>query len=320
VYKQTNADLFFLDWEPVSTASRSKSAAEKKVSVWRTILVANEWNELTAARRTDVRFTLFWILFFLLGLGLEYNATQQPDLDDKSPGELNIVLRFANTTWWWFVMSCFQWAWKFFIYERCISEPPEQVFVDLCTVAKISMLLLDEPYHGYYLHCRSPHQFADGSMEELVEMLHKEEAGLTVDRSLDGAPPDVQSFELYVTVEWRKKFNKLYGSMIALPVASESMRIGAERGGRSLGCFGQARSQPSPRVLKAWGDLSVFLQEFIDNNFSKIDLKRIVNEATFIERFLHRAPDMSLVGNPNVFRPDRRYGVICVVVVIILFV
>lgn len=305
VYKQTNADLFFLDWEPVST-SRGKNAAEKKVSVWRTILVANEWNELTAARRTDIRFTLFWILFFLLGLNLEYNATQQPDLDDKTPGQLNIVLRFANTTWWWFVMSFFQWAWKFLIYERYISEPPEQVFVDLCTVAKISMLLLDEPYHGFYLHCRSPHQFADGSMEELVEMLHKEEAGLTVDRSMDGAPPDVQSFELYVTVEWRKKFNKLYGSMIALPVASESMKIGAERGARSLGCFGQARSQPSPRVLKAWGDLSVFLQEFIDNNFSKIDLKRIVNEATFVERLLHRAPDMSLVGNPNVFRPDRR--------------
>ncbi len=137
-------------------------------------------------------------------------------------------------------------------------------------------------------------------------MLHKEEAGLTVDRSLDGAPPDVQSFELYLTVEWRKRFNKLYGSMIATPIASESMRIGADRAARSAGCFGQARSQPSPRVIKAWSDLSAFLQEFFDNNFSKIDLKRIVNEATFIERMFHRAPDMSLVGNPNVFRPDRR--------------
>jgi len=90
----------------------------------------------------------------------------------------------------------------------------------MCTIAKVSIFLLDEPFHGYYLHCRSPHQvhpishfrpymslpsptppllasltllrviqFADGSMPELVEMLHKEEAGLTVDRSLDGITP-----------------------------------------------------------------------------------------------------------------------------------
>jgi len=29
-------------------------------------------------------------------------------------------------------------------------------------------------------------------MAELVDMLHKEEAGLTVDRSLEGGPSDVQ--------------------------------------------------------------------------------------------------------------------------------
>ncbi len=30
-------------------------------------------------------------------------------------------------------------------------------------------------------------------------MLHKEEAGLTVDRSLEGAPADVQTFQIYLT-------------------------------------------------------------------------------------------------------------------------
>jgi meckelin len=41
----------------------------------------------------------------------------------------------------------------------------------------VSLIVLDEQYHGYYLHCRSPHAYADGTMAELVEMLHKEEAG-----------------------------------------------------------------------------------------------------------------------------------------------
>jgi hypothetical protein len=36
-------------------------------------------------------------------------------------------------------------------------------------------------------------------MTELVSMLHKEEAGLTVDRSLEGAPADVQSFQIFMS-------------------------------------------------------------------------------------------------------------------------
>jgi hypothetical protein len=47
--------------------------------------------------------------------------------------------------------------------------------------------------------CRSPHQYADGTMTELVSMLHKEEAGLTVDRSLEGAPADVQTFQIFMS-------------------------------------------------------------------------------------------------------------------------
>lgn len=101
IIKQGHADIFFLDWEP-------NNQKGKTVSVWRTILVANEWNELSTVRRMSIEFTLFWLGFFLLGLGLEYNATMQPNLNDTTPDTLNIVLRFANTTWWWLILSCIQ--------------------------------------------------------------------------------------------------------------------------------------------------------------------------------------------------------------------
>jgi hypothetical protein len=39
---------------------------DTKVSVWRTILVANEWVELLVTRRTNIVFTLFWIAFFMI--------------------------------------------------------------------------------------------------------------------------------------------------------------------------------------------------------------------------------------------------------------
>lgn len=31
------------------------------------------------------------------------------------------------------------------------GEPPERLFVDFCTIAKISVIVLDEKYHGYYV-------------------------------------------------------------------------------------------------------------------------------------------------------------------------
>ena len=41
--------------------------------------------------------------------------------------------------------------------DRWFSEPATSRFIDLCTLAKISMLALMDKYHGYYLHCRSSH-------------------------------------------------------------------------------------------------------------------------------------------------------------------
>ena len=45
-------------------------------------------------------------------------------------------------------------------------------------------------------------------------MLHKEEAGLTTDRSLDGAPPEVQTFQIFVSGEWRTSFDKIQDAMV----------------------------------------------------------------------------------------------------------
>ena len=309
-YRQCNADICFIDWEP----TKIKEGSPSKVSVWRTVLAANEWAEMQVKRKIDVKFSLFWIAFFLIGLNLQYNATQQPSLQTLQPGTQNIVLRFANTTWWWLLLSFVQWSWKYFIYERYLGEPPAQVFIDFCTIAKVSLLVLDEKYHGYYLHCRSPHQYADGSMAELVEMLHKEEAGLTVDRSLDGAPADVQSFEVFLTGEWRIAFDKIYSVIHTNPSINDVIhqgRVGRNRrqmgGSLTKSSVDMNTSLPPERALKAWKELSIFLQEFIDNNFGRTGLRRIVREATYWEKVSFSPPDITAPDQPCVFFPDRNF-------------
>ena len=80
-------------------------------------------------------------------------------------------------------------------------------------------------------------------------MLHKEEAGLTSDRSLEGAPADVQvsraylivaslwlssstvlcdggwiqSFQIFLSGEWRVAFDKIYISLAGAAATNESV-------------------------------------------------------------------------------------------------
>ncbi|CAM9976404.1 unnamed protein product, partial [Hapterophycus canaliculatus] len=124
-------------------------------------------------------------------------------------GELNPALRFANVTFWWCLICGVQWLVACGITERYILEQPELRFLDLATMAKISVLILDEKYHGWYLHCRSPYPRADVTMEAMSEQLDKEEAGLTTDRGLEGCIPGLQAFELFITSTFRKKYDKV---------------------------------------------------------------------------------------------------------------
>jgi meckelin len=320
VYRQCNSDVFFLDWEPPS----GNTTDGKRVSVWRTIFVANEWSEMTTMRKIDIKMNLFFLGLILIGCNQDYAATQQPDVYDLTPGKTNIILRFANTTWWWLLLSSLQWLWKFLIYERFFAETREQQFIDFCTIAKVSILVLDEPFHGYYLHCRSPHQHADGTMQELIDMLHKEEAGLTVDRSLTDGPSDVQSFQFYTSGEWKVAFSKIYNNLIRPSSVSDILQNGRKQRGFAVGGAGGVVSRgmspradgsqggsgsgaATDRTIKAWKELTIFLQEFVENNFGKPGLRRIIREPTYWENMVNQPPDLNVPEQPNVFYPDRNF-------------
>lgn len=321
IIKQCNADLFFIDWEPAKNRADVKGASHS-ISVWRSILVANEWAEMQTMRKTDIKFTLFFLALILIGSpNLQFAATTQPVLSDLTPGGTNIILRFTVSTFFWLLLSMGQYSWKYFIYERFFAEPPDQLFVDFCTIAKVSVFVLDEKYHGYYLHCRSPHQYADGSMAELVEMLHKEEAGLTTDRSLDGAPPDVQTFQMFLSVEFRAEFDKIYNSLVGPTAMTETFNNYRTKGAQSKANpwgqhrelkLGQINYVPTERVMKAWKELTTFLQEFIENNFGKTSLRREVREPTYLEKLLGGGPNLSIPEQASVFLTDRDYNYSCV--------
>ena len=148
-------------------------------------------------------------------------------------------------------------------------------------------------------------------MPELVEMLRKEESGLTVDRSLEGAPPDIQCFELFLTAEWRTKYNKIYENMSVVNSVSDMLRQGRlirSRLNSGLTAMSAPTSTlPSSKVIKGWRDMTVFLQEFVENNLTKTDLRRVIRQPTLREQLFGIPPDLLLPAQACVLAPDAAF-------------
>eukprot|EP00936_MAST-01D_sp_MAST-1D-sp1_P000559 g559.t1 len=263
---QCNTDIFFIDWEkPRGQELDHKSGhnRETPISAWRTIMVANEFSELVTKRKTSIELTLVLLAFILKGLGAENYATPQPDASNLSDGEHNMFLRFANTTFWWLIITASQRAWLYCVWLRCFDEPAHTRFIDLCTVAKVSVLLMEEKYHGFYLHCQGSSQYADGDMEEIAKLLENEKNGLATARGLDTDTENmehVQAFEVHVTAKWRERYNQIFG----LPwQRMQQQRDQQQRTGGFFGGMGRQTAAASKELVRASRKLTRFLQDWI---------------------------------------------------------
>ncbi|OQS06005.1 transmembrane protein [Thraustotheca clavata] len=296
VYSQSSVEMFFIDWE------KARETQNSSISIWRTILIANEWNELQTARGSSLSLTLFGLLWLLYGCDYSLMEAPQPAIYGISKGSANEYLRFANVFFWWLVLTLSQWLWRWLIYERWITEPKHLKFIDVCTLAKVSCILLDEEYHGYYLHCRSPYAFADGTMLEMTEQLKQEEAGLTASRALQGGPEDCQAFEIFVTKAWRRKYMKLYGSEETKAHQQTNRFDIMERRGTNSLLAPPRKPVASQNLVMAGHRLNEFLKHFVDNHDDTHRWKMIATQ-TCMGRFFGIPPEMGS-GKISLFVPD----------------
>uniref|UniRef100_K3WK50 Meckelin n=1 Tax=Globisporangium ultimum (strain ATCC 200006 / CBS 805.95 / DAOM BR144) TaxID=431595 RepID=K3WK50_GLOUD len=320
IYTQTQSHVFFVDWEVPRAKMMDVDSVKPQnapISIWRTILVANEWTKLQVRRRTSLEATIVLLLLLLYGYDLRSAAVpiphvQMQHLDEQQvPSEsstdatlsLNLCLRFANVSCLWIALCIAQRLWNWLVYERYVDEPREMLFIDLCTVAKVSCLILDEPYHGFYLHCRSPYPFADGNMGELVDQLRQEEAGLTVGRGLDSSLPDCQAFEIFVTRKWKRKFQNLFSVM-------QNGGSGGPAGARKSpndGLLSRHKHRPFAQQQSIWHhqhrqitqgmvksamQLSDFLKAFIENQDEQYRW-RIYRAQTWLGHFFGIPPEVT---------------------------
>ena len=137
IIQQCQSDIFFIDWE----RARGKGGINNGVSMWRSVLIANEWNRMQTKRKNSVEFSLILVGFFMIGLGQRRNAMPQLNYNHTKSENINIALNYANSVIFWSIASISQWLWRFLLYERYIAEPPSMRFIDLCTGMFFSFIL-----------------------------------------------------------------------------------------------------------------------------------------------------------------------------------
>mmetsp|Transcript_18337 Transcript_18337/g.28161 ORF Transcript_18337/g.28161 Transcript_18337/m.28161 type:complete len:136 (-) Transcript_18337:426-833(-) len=69
-------------------------------------------------------------------------------------------------------------------------------FMDLCSVANISIIIFNEDLQGYYIHGKSPNGHADVSSEKLRLQLENEAHGNSSFRGICASLPDQQTFRI----------------------------------------------------------------------------------------------------------------------------
>lgn len=239
IFHQANLDLLLIDWEkpnrdPLSKnkeelaemqrqglnpleidniiKQREESVYKEYVSAWRYLFIVNELNELQSKRYISIEFSLIFFVFLLDGLGWDEMSRSQPNVEvgniEGNTSPKNPILRYFLTCSLLLVIMYTQ-----FLIKKVSSNwiaTPVQNFIDLCSVANISVMVLDEYLHGYYIHGVSPNGSAETGLDELLENLIKEATGKSRARGI--LPEDktgLQSYEIFIPTAIRKTYNNL---------------------------------------------------------------------------------------------------------------
>lgn len=146
----------------------------KSVVAWRHYFVANEFAELQAEERyISPEVTLIWFVFLWVGLGWQHVVKAEPDFsvvaDDKKVNNILLELFFAGTLF--FVIGFIQLCIHRFMALTGGDGTAVTGFVDLCTLANVSLLMFDEQAHGFYLHAQAPWGASDIPLVDLSREL-----------------------------------------------------------------------------------------------------------------------------------------------------
>ncbi|KAF4527344.1 hypothetical protein B566_EDAN001121, partial [Ephemera danica] len=162
-------------------------------------------------------------------------------------------------------------------YERYIENSVQQ-FIDLCSVANISVFLLTNENYGYYLHGRSAHGSADTDMRTLGEQLHREQEDLCAHRGLIPGS-EQQTFEMALPPKMRVFCRRITAPLISAANQPSNRRLISS--GNKPGIMWQGNKE---LIAQAYNSMNHFLAAFFQHAIRDLDYE--VKEKAFLEKLL----------------------------------
>ena len=300
VYKQVSFDIFFIDWEKeqdVENIGALKSSIDIKYrkhrSAWRMIHVVNQFNELQKKRIFHLYFGFCWIILLYYRCNW-YRREQQIPADKKvDEAPVNFVLRN-------FIASII-------VLASCSIELvlarllkiwiplKKQEFMDLCSVSNISVFILDELLHGYYIHGKSPNGKADVNYDELFNFLSIEGGGTMASRGLENDNnadhEQNQTYEMFLSNSMRIVYDGLYIIQTeSMLVKSTNIRNYFKKSRIGMKLFKNFLNYEKDRTM---------LDNYMNNQLkAKIDIlvispKDFIRDKSFIQKILGYTMDSS---------------------------
>lgn len=151
VIKILYTDIFLADDGASNVDQRDD---EFTSSGWRVIFSANELVKWLVQRSTNLEFILLFMILVLEGLQYDDDGYLVPRVHNQDaliPGQQNLFLRFAMTSFWFILFWIAQ-----LIFRRLVKyiDSPFQTFNDFLnfsSLAHVAVLILDDKRRGYLL-------------------------------------------------------------------------------------------------------------------------------------------------------------------------
>lgn len=203
-----------MDWERPKKINVTDT--ETSVIAWRSIFVGNELNELQSDNRIVYPpTTLVWFAFFWIGMGWGRISQTNPDFSilDNDLQPYNMFLKFFLCS---FIMWCIVLVQYILVRISWVIENSQvSNFTDICSVANVSVLIMTDQVHGYYIHGKAAWDRSDIPMATLKLKLDHELKGYTGIQSRDFNPNatvnnkekifPTTTFEIYLTEKFQKE-------------------------------------------------------------------------------------------------------------------
>ena len=169
-------------------------------------------------------------------------------------------------------------------------------FMDECSVGNISLFILGESLHGFYLHGQSPSGKADANLDELLNYLEEEGAGKVRNRGLiERDQENLQSFEIYISYKMRITYDGIYGLQNETMINSAQTRDRLSNQSRIINII---RHLPKTLKYDQIYKLKTYMNSELKEKIQKISSQpgTYVREKTYLQRFLN-FPPLELIGD-----------------------